>query len=359
MIILLLFYISFLKIYSKKFTDEIVKTKLNYNKKQNIIHFIKCGHGDSILIEGNGHFGLIDSANHFINIRNNNQINYNYQGILIILNYLKYLKVKKLDFIIGTHAHSDHIGGIEALSSEYVDDKTIYYYKEYNCTHNLDKYVNYTNYLNVLNSIKKKNAKLVDVTNKTIEFHFGEMNIRLFNTYIYKNKIIFDENQNSILILILFKNIKIFLPGDMTKINSYDIDRHFRNINILKLPHHGFGDISINNIRKLKPNVVVISSDFLYIKAIKLIKYMKNKYKSKIYILKFIKKYAIKLYLYSNINQKYYFSENVTTNFILKNSKIYRKLFLNIFLLIIIIISKIYYLKIKKIKTFANDLQYQ
>ena len=25
-----------------------------------------------------------------------------------VLNYLEYLKVNKLDFIIGTHAHSDH-----------------------------------------------------------------------------------------------------------------------------------------------------------------------------------------------------------------------------------------------------------
>lgn len=41
-----------------------IKTKLNNNEKQNIIHFIKCGHADSILVEGEGHFGLIDSANH-------------------------------------------------------------------------------------------------------------------------------------------------------------------------------------------------------------------------------------------------------------------------------------------------------
>ncbi len=28
----------------------------------NIVHFINCGDSDAILIQGNGHFGLIDSS---------------------------------------------------------------------------------------------------------------------------------------------------------------------------------------------------------------------------------------------------------------------------------------------------------
>jgi cytoskeletal protein RodZ len=47
---------------------------------------------------------------------------------------------------------------------------------------------------------------------------------------------------------------------------------------------------------------------------------MKNKYKSKIYILKDIKKMAIKLYLNSNNIQNYYFDENDMTEKILQNS---------------------------------------
>ena len=41
--------------------------------------------------------------------------------------YLQKLKVQKLDFIIGTHSHSDHIGGIKEIAYEYVDNSTIYY----------------------------------------------------------------------------------------------------------------------------------------------------------------------------------------------------------------------------------------
>lgn len=67
---------------------------------------------------------------------------------------------------------------------------------------------------------------------------------------------------------------------------------------------------------------------------------MKNKYKSKIYILKDIKKMAIKLYLNSNIIQNYYFDENDTTEKILYNrfsesnkSKLSFSLIIKIFLL--------------------------
>jgi hypothetical protein len=101
--------------------------------------------------------------------------------------------------------------------------------------------------------------------------------------------------------------------------NDYNIISHFGDINILKFPHHGFGDISINNLRKLKPAHIIISSDYIYSKTFKLIKYMKNKYESKIYILKDIKKMAIKLYLNTNYIKNYYFDENDTTEKIMQN----------------------------------------
>jgi beta-lactamase superfamily II metal-dependent hydrolase len=240
------------------------KTKIETKntQKNNIVHFIKCGHGDSILVEGKGHFGLIDSANPIIG-----KNNFKDKNVFFVLKYLKKLKVQKLDFIIGTHSHSDHIGGIKEITYEYVDNSTIYYYKKLNINLNLDKYINYKDYLNVMDSIKKKNATLVDVTNKKIIFNVGDILLTLLNTY-NSNKILLDENQNSIITLIKYKNIKIVLPGDMT--NDYNIISHFGDINILKFPHHGFGDISINNLRKLKPAHIIISSDYIYPKAFKL-----------------------------------------------------------------------------------------
>ena len=65
-----------------------------YPHKSNIIHFINCGHGDSILIEGNGHYGLIDSTSHYkvinkkINIKKKkNNFYYKKNKEFIILRY--------------------------------------------------------------------------------------------------------------------------------------------------------------------------------------------------------------------------------------------------------------------------------
>ena len=82
-----------------------------------------------------------------------------------------------------------------------------------------------------------------------------------------------------------YKNIKIVLPGDMT--SDYKIKSHFGDINILKFPHHGFGDISIQNLIQLKPAHIIISSDYIYPKAIKLIKYCNSFTLNTFFILNF------------------------------------------------------------------------
>ena len=92
----------------------------------------------------------------------------------------------------------------------------------------------------------------------------------LLNTYNYNNynHIILDENQNSIVTLIKYNNINIVFPGDMT--NEYKIISHFGDINILKFPHHGVGDIRLQNLIKLKPAHIIISSDHILQKTFKL-----------------------------------------------------------------------------------------
>ena len=141
-----------------------------------------------------------------------------------------------------------------------------------------------------MNSIRMKTSKIVDVTNKNIIFNFGDMNLELINVHRNLNEIISDENQNSILILVKFKNTKIFLSSDMSKISDEKIWKYLGKIKILKFPHHGFGDISIQYLKKLTPEYIIISSNIIYFNLIKLLKYIENKFKSKIHILKYVKK---------------------------------------------------------------------
>jgi competence protein ComEC len=70
------------------------------------VHFFDVGQGDCILIESMGEFMLVDGGN-------------NEDGLLVV-NYLRSQDVDELDYIIATHPHEDHIGGLDTVV-EYFD----------------------------------------------------------------------------------------------------------------------------------------------------------------------------------------------------------------------------------------------
>ena len=63
------------------------------------VHFIDVGQGDSILIQDGSHSMLIDAGE-------------NNQGKTVTA-YLNRQGISSLDYVIGTHPHSDHIGGLD------------------------------------------------------------------------------------------------------------------------------------------------------------------------------------------------------------------------------------------------------
>lgn len=69
------------------------------------VHFINVGQGDCILAESKGHFLLIDAGE-------------NDQGQTVV-SYLTNAGVSSLDYVVGTHPHSDHIGGLDDVLREF------------------------------------------------------------------------------------------------------------------------------------------------------------------------------------------------------------------------------------------------
>ena len=289
------------------FSYSIDEINLPNNFNKSTIYFIKCGSSDSILIESNGHFGLVDSSKPYKYIENeveHVQINESIgekdhtvtdpdKSVQAVINYMNYLNIHKLDFIIGTHSHYDHIGGIPAIAYYFVNENTKYYYREYRKTKEDTTKVylaNYKYHLAAAHSMQIKGAQMVEVTNQNIQFDFGDMHFELLNTDIDPKELKYGENQNSIVTLITFKNTKILLASDMISRDDKKLKDYVGKIDILKLAHHGKSESSYDFLSVTRPNHVVIFNDKIPEYANQLINYLKYNLDSKIYLTEYVSK---------------------------------------------------------------------
>ncbi|MDR0531728.1 MAG: MBL fold metallo-hydrolase [Oscillospiraceae bacterium] len=72
--------------------------RVNAGVAQLTLHFIDVGQGDCTLIQAGGQSMLIDGGE-----RGSEEL---------VTNYLKAQNVERLDYVVATHPHSDHIGGL-------------------------------------------------------------------------------------------------------------------------------------------------------------------------------------------------------------------------------------------------------
>lgn len=69
------------------------------------VHFINVGYGEAILVTGDDSTILIDGGT-------NRTEEYEHPGCIRTADYLKKIGISKIDLVIITHIHDDHIGGI-------------------------------------------------------------------------------------------------------------------------------------------------------------------------------------------------------------------------------------------------------
>lgn len=71
-----------------------------------LVHYIDVGQGDSVFIQlPNGETSLIDGGPR--------------SSSSVVVDYLKDMKVEKIDYLIATHPHEDHIGGLPEVIKNY------------------------------------------------------------------------------------------------------------------------------------------------------------------------------------------------------------------------------------------------
>lgn len=234
------------------------------------IHFLSTDSSDAILIESNGHFALVDCAEDSDNPRGFEELEYDgYEQR--VLDYVKQVAGDEngeahLDFVIGTHSHSDHIGGFDTL----IDDSGITidraYLKEYDESkiraHEVEKWDNKEVYTQMLDALNAKNVPVISDIFEP-EFMLGNFEITLFNTGYDNSGEPIGENDNSIGVLIEKNGRKVFLSGDMDN-NTGDEDKYgplIGKVDVLKVGHHSYsGSTTTGWLKNLSPEVCVVTN---------------------------------------------------------------------------------------------------
>ncbi|MBQ7740126.1 MAG: MBL fold metallo-hydrolase [Eubacterium sp.] len=243
----------------------------NASDKDNVIHFLPTESSDAILLESCGHFALIDCAEDKDNPRGFEWLRYRgYENE--VLEYVKKVAGKDgkahLDFILGTHAHSDHIGGFDTLLSDESVTVGRAYLKRYDESrinaHEVERWDNKEVYEQTVNALNKRNIPIIfDI--KETEFKLGKMNIKLFNTEYDTVNIDIGENDNSIGVLVELYSKRVFLAGDIDN-KTGDEDRLaplIGKVDVLKVGHHSYAySTSEGWLKTLMPEVCVVTNDY-------------------------------------------------------------------------------------------------
>lgn len=177
------------------------------------VHYINVGQGDSELIQENGQNMLIDTGTN--------------ASTDSLISYLQAQKIKKIDYLILTHPHEDHIGGADAVIKNF-DIGTIYMNQ---------KSTNTKTYKDVISAISEKGLKVSTPILGTT-FKLGDANCIIYGPV---NPLGEDLNTYSIVIKMTFGKNKFLFTGDaqisneegMIK-NGYDL-----SADVLKFGHHG------------------------------------------------------------------------------------------------------------------------
>lgn len=206
---------------------------INTNNNLLKVHYLDVGQGDSIFIElPNNETMLIDAAE-------------SYQSENII-NYLKNLNYQKIDYVIGTHPHTDHIGGLKDIINTFEIGK-IYMPKVVSTT---------KTYESLLMAIKDKNLKINTAKAGTsiIDTDALKINILAPNNSTYT-----ELNNYSVVTKITYGTTKFLFMGDAEKLSENEIKENV-TADVIKIGHHGSNtSSSIDFIKKVNAKYGIIS----------------------------------------------------------------------------------------------------
>ena len=201
---------------------EDIPTEESYSNKDEIkvnnivttdlqIYYFDVGQADSTLIINNGHSMLIDAGN-------------NEDGEKLVTYIKEELNITTIDYVVGTHPHEDHIGGLDDIINNF-NIKEVYLPEAMTTTKTFE---------DVLDAIANKE---LSITVPTIgeTFKLGEADFEVIYTGTGEK----DLNEASIILRMIFGNKTYLFTGDITEEVEETILNSNIDIDVLKVAHHG------------------------------------------------------------------------------------------------------------------------
>ncbi len=196
------------------------------------VYFIDVGQADAALIACNGHYMLIDGGNK--------------DDSSLIYGFLKQHNVPKLDIVVATHAHEDHVGGLAGAFNYTTADLTLCPVTSYST----DAFKNFKNYAE-----QKGGGITVPWVGARYELGGSIITILAVNTSS-------DTNESSIVLRLDFGSTSFLFTGDAGQTTEKVMIDSGKNLkaDVLKVGHHGsYSATSYTFLRSVAPKYAVIS----------------------------------------------------------------------------------------------------
>lgn len=197
------------------------------------VHFIDVGQADAALVLCDGKSMLIDGGNS--------------ADSSLIYSYLKNHNVSHLDYIVATHAHEDHVGGLSGALNYATVGTAFCSVTEYD-SKTFNDFVKY---------LDKQNVSIT-VPSAGDSFKLGSANVQILAPITHSD----DPNNMSIVLRVVYGGTSFLFTGDAEREEEQDILNAGFNLDstVLKVGHHG-SDTSTTYpfLREIMPEYGVIS----------------------------------------------------------------------------------------------------
>ena len=196
------------------------------------VNYIDVGQGDSIFIQLPNKETMLIDAGEAYEVDN-------------VINYLNNLGIKKIGYVVGTHPHTDHIGGLEEVINTF-DVGTIYMPKVSS---------NSKTFEDLLTTISNKGFKVKTAKSGVVVLSEDNLKLEFIapNSDNYSNL----NNYSAVLKLTYLDNTFLFM-GDAETLSEDEITSDV-DADVIKVGHHGSdSSSSVEFVKKVSPEYAII-----------------------------------------------------------------------------------------------------